>query len=529
MLLDSIAISDFPAFSKIDRELAKPLTTLSNFVKWSPSLSTMESIINERKKYSTNRKLLHEVLLDQYKKMSPNPKVSLHIDSILSEKTFTVTTAHQPSLFTGPSFVISKALSVIKLAQQINEHQSTYNIIPFFVIGSEDHDVDELNHTYLFGNKITWHTEQKGPVGRYSLEGIEEILIQVKQQLINTKYGVELIQVLDHAYQPEHSYAEAFQIMLHEVLGHLGIIILNTDDSRFKQQFKPFIQTEVTQSFSKPVVQKTQSELTSRGFEPASYARDINFFYFGNGFRDRIEKNGNIYTIFGKRQKFTAEEMNFELDQHPEHFSPNVIMRPLYQETILPNLAYVGGGGELAYWLERKLQFETLGVPYPMLIRRDSFMIMQQDQFDLLKHFNLRVTDLTTRTDILLNQLAESLSTHPIQLQEESNGIQDWMDRIRVKAELVDKTLGPSIDAEKAKLLKSIEHIEKKLLKAEKLKYEVQLNKVRKLQDKLIPESTLLERRENFMTFYAEHGNKFIQTLLQDFNPLDNLFKVIKI
>ncbi|MEO5583596.1 MAG: bacillithiol biosynthesis cysteine-adding enzyme BshC, partial [Saprospiraceae bacterium] len=362
-----------------------------------------------------------------------------------------------------------------------------------------------------------------------SLEGIDEILIHVKLQLINTKYGEELINALDRAYHPEHNFAEAFQVMLHEILGHLGIIILNTDDSRFKQQFGPFIKSEVTQSVSKSLVQKTQSELSSIGFEAASYAREINFFYFGKGFRNRIEKNGDTYTIFGKEQKFSTEEMNVELDQHPEHFSPNVLMRPLYQETILPNLAYVGGGGELAYWLERKLQFETLGVPYPMLIRRDSFMIIQQDQFDLLKQFNLHVIDLTTRTDILLNQVAESLSTHSIQFQEESKGILEWMDRIRTKAELVDKTLGPSIDAEKAKLLKSIEHIEKKLLKAEKLKSEVQLNKVRKLQDKLLPESTLLERRENFMTFYAEHGGRFIETLLQDFNPLDNLFKVIKI
>jgi bacillithiol synthase len=529
MLLDSIALSDFPAFSKIDRELAKPKTVLSGFTKWNPSLSAIGSIIDERKKYPTDRKLLHRVLTDQYKKMNPNPKVDLQIESILAENTFTVTTAHQPSLLTGPSFVISKALSVIKLAQQINEQQSTYNIIPFFVIGSEDHDVDELNHTYLFGNKITWTTDQKGPVGRYSLEGTEVILSQVKQQLINKKYGEELIQIIDRAYQPDHSFAEAFQIMLHEILGHLGVLILNTDDSRFKQQFKSFIKTEVTESVSKPLVQKTQSELASIGFEPAAYARDINFFYFGKGFRDRIEKNGDTYTIFGKEQKFSTEEIKDELDQYPEHFSPNVIMRPLYQETILPNLAYVGGGGELAYWLERKLQFETLGVPYPMLIRRDSFMIIQQDQFDLLRQFNLHITDLTTRTDVLLNQLAESLSTHSIQLDEESNGIQEWMDRIRVKAEAVDKTLGPSIEAEKAKLLKSIEHIEKKLLKAEKLKSEVQLNKVKKLQDKLLPESILLERRENFMTFYAEYGSRFIETLLQDFNPLDNLFKVIKI
>lgn len=529
MLLDSIAIADFPAFSKLDRDINRHPSPLSSFAKWPASIHSIEDIIQARKNYYTDRRLIHEVFLDQYSHLSDNKVSGDLISSIPSEQTYTVVTAHQPCLFTGPAFVISKALSTIKLANQIQNKYPQYKIIPVFVIGSEDHDVEELNHCFLFGQKITWHTDQRGPVGRYNLDNIGTVLDEVTQLLSASKHGEEIIPMIKNAYSSTNSFAQAFQIMLHEILGHLGILILNTDDARFKHYLKPYILSEITSSTAKPFIQKTQAELKTLGYDPAAFARDINFFYFGNGYRDRIEKKEGVYTIIGQDKNFSEKEMKDEIELHPEHFSPNVIMRPLYQEILLPNLAYVGGGGELSYWIERKYQFESLGVPYPMLVRRDSFMIMQPEQFDQLKQYKLTLSDLASRQDLLINKVTETLSTSSIQLSEESKNIIEWMDHIRIKAETVDKTLGPNVEGEKSKILKAIETIEKKMLKAEKLKLEVQLNKVKKLQDKLMPDNGLLERKENFMTFYAEYGVAWADTLLQDFDPLDGLFKAINV
>ena len=529
MLLDSIAITDFPAFSKFDREFNRHDSSLTSFVKWPATISHFKDVIQARQDYVTDRRLLYDVFSDQYSLLSDNKVSHALISSLLSEETYTVVTAHQPCLFTGPAFVISKAISTIKLATQIQNNYPQYKILPVFVIGSEDHDVEELNHCYLFGQKITWPTDQKGPVGRYSLDTIGTVLDQVTPLLRSSKHGEELIPLLKKAYNSTNTFAQAFQVMLHEILGPLGILILNTDDSRIKQSLKPIILSEVTSSASKPLVQKTQVELKSIGYDPAAFVRDINFFYFGNGFRDRIEKKDGIYSIIGQDKNFTEQEMKAEIEVHPEHFSPNVIMRPLCQEIILPNLAYVGGGGELSYWIERRHQFETLGIPYPMLVRRDSFMILQQEQLDQLKYYKLTLADLAARPDLLINKVTESLSTSSIQLGDESKNIMEWMDHIRIKAEAIDKTLGPNVEGEKSKILKAIEGIEKKMLKAEKLKLEVQLNKVKKLQEKLMPDQGLVERKENFMTFYSEYGADWTHTLLQDFNPLDGLFKAVQV
>jgi bacillithiol biosynthesis cysteine-adding enzyme BshC len=451
------------------------------------------------------------------------------IDALLDTHTFTVCTAHQPCLFTGPAFVLSKAISTIKLAQLIQEALPAYRILPVFVIGAEDHDLEELNHCFLFGKKITWETRQSGPLGRFDLEGIEACISEAESLLVHTPFGPELIRLLREAHAGGRSFAGAFQYLMHALLGEHGLLVINLDDRRLKEEFKPWILDEVLHSSSKPLVTGTQARLMQLGYEASTHVRDINFFYFDKGYRDRIERENGSFLISNQGLKLDEKSMAAEIEQHPEKFSPNVILRPLYQELILPNLAFVGGGGELAYWMERKSQFEALGVPYPALVRRDSFLVIQPEQKNLLDQFGLNVADLAERTDLLMNRMTEKLSSHELSLQEEILGITAWMDKIKARAESVDPTLGPSIEAEKVKMAKSIEHLEKKILKAEKSKLEVKLNKIRKLKEKLLPENGLQERRENFMTFYSEHGPAFIRTLVHDFNPLDRQFKLIQI
>lgn len=528
MLADSIAISDFPGFSNIDRALNKVESTLQEFVQWQPKLDSIPDVINARK-FETDRSLLQEVLRDQYKINAPSSIPTQLIDRLGAENVFTICTAHQPCLFTGPAFVISKAISTIKLARQINQQYPQFQIIPFFVIGSEDHDLDELNHCYVNGKRLTWDTEQQGPVGRYHLDNISMVIAELKGLIEFHAFGPELIRMMEQAYQPGHTMSEAFMQILHQLLGSYGLLVLNMDDARLKKRFLPYIKTEIFSSASKPKVIETQGLLASKGFEPATYARDINFFYFDTGYRARIERENGSFNIVGQSLEFDDKTMLAEIENRPEKFSPNVIMRPIYQETILPNLAYIGGGGELAYWMERKSQFEAMEVPYPMLVRRDSFAIVEDSQMDVMKNYGVSMADLSMRTDLLINQLTESLSANPLDLHLELNGLLEWMEKIRLKTIEIDKTLGPSIEAEKSKLQKSIEHIEKKILKAEKSKLEVHLNRVKKVKEKLMPDGTLLERRENFMTFYAVYGPAFLETLMADFDPLDFQFKMIKI
>lgn len=528
MTIESIPISEFPLFSKIDRELNQNTTPLIEFQQWAPVIENFSHIISQRK-LAVHRQVLQAVIRDQYKMLTPKNGIDGQIESLGRENTFTVTTAHQPCLFSGPAFVLSKAISTIKLARQLNEKLTQHHIVPFFVIGSEDHDVEELNHSYLFGKKITWATSQSGPVGRFEQDAIQACLDEAGDLLQHTKFGAQVMDLLREAHRPDRNFAQSFQFILNELLGEFGLLVLNTDDKRLKEIFKPFILDEIIHSTSKPIILDTQKKLNSLGFEEVTHVRDINLFYFGKGFRNRIERENAHYVVLNQDRSFDEPAMRHEVEEYPEKFSPNVILRPVYQEIILPNLAYVGGGGELSYWLERKAQFAALGIPYPMLVRRDSFQIITPEQKNIMTQFGLSITELAMRTDLLLNRMTERLSANQLNVSEETRQLLHWMDQIKTKAEDIDPTLGPSLEGEKSKLLKTIEHIEKKMLKAEKLKLEVRLNKIKKLKEKLFPENGLQERNESFMTFYADYGPDLILTLLDDFDPLDRRFKLIQV
>jgi len=525
MIVDSIALSDFEVFSRIDRDLNLKGTTLSDFMRWTPKLETFKDILKTRS--AAKKGVVATVLKQQYASIPGTSAALDQIEKLKAENTFTVCTAHQPSLFGGPLFVISKALSTIKLARQIQDQNPTYTIIPFFVIGSEDHDVEELNHTYVNGQKIAWNTTQKGPVGRFNNEGLETCIEELKNLLPGNEHDQKSIELTEAAYSKEKTFGQSFQYLLATLFAEYGLLVLNTDHVLLKHEFVPFIKHELLESVSKNLVLDTQHALASRGYEAASYARDINLFYLDNGYRERIERENGTYKIAGLNIEVNANDFIKESEEHPERFSPNVILRPLYQEVLLPNLAYVGGGGELAYWLERKNQFEKLGIDYPMLVRRDSFLIATGQDANQMKEYHMTISDLAIRSDVMVNELAERLSKSDLNLQSEESEILKWMDQIKEKAIVMDPTLGATVEGEKNKLQKSIEYIEKKLLKSEKQKLEVQLNRAKKLKEKLMPEGNLTERKENFMTYYSIYGQKLFDVLLQDFNPLDFQFKMI--
>ena len=211
MTLDSIAIADFPEFRKLDRELNQLQTPLQDFMLWSRDLATFESVIQQRKQFPTDRSLLKNTLEGQYQKLPSNDLSQSLIKALESSNTFTVCTAHQPCLFTGPAFVISKIISTIKLARQLSSRYPDYTIIPMFVIGSEDHDVEELSHCTISGKKIQWMTDQRGPVGRYHLNDLEPVIQQVRDLIGSTPSGPELINLIEQAYSVKHNFAQAFQ------------------------------------------------------------------------------------------------------------------------------------------------------------------------------------------------------------------------------------------------------------------------------------------------------------------------------
>jgi len=377
-----IPFSEIPQFSDFDKWYAYPENQKLLLFENPPNLEGIANALKARKEYQIDRNLLADTVAEQYQSLKIDGK-SNEIDSLRAENTFAITCAHQPNVFTGPVFFIYKLLSTIKLAEQCNQHFPEAKFVPILYLGSEDHDVAEINHIHLFGKRIEWPTSGTGAVGRIPCTELEDVKEEIYKILGDSVHADELKALIDSCYSPDNTLAEAITLFLHHLLPQYPFLIFNPDDEKIKSHFIDIIEADILKSESYPLVMEGQEQMAGYGLKTQAYVRPINFFYLGPNFRERIEYLDGKYHVLNRDITFTIDEIKAEIKGHPERFSPNVILRPLLQDLILPTIAFVGGGGELAYWADRRLLFKHFNIPFPVLIRRDSVLVLDQTLFQL--------------------------------------------------------------------------------------------------------------------------------------------------
>jgi bacillithiol biosynthesis cysteine-adding enzyme BshC len=518
-----------PAFSKLDKAYASQRVGLKSFYQFEPDPDGIRLATQMRRQYPVNRTLLHETLTTQYQNLSISPLLQSNLDAILEENTFTLITAHQPCLFLGPLFTVYKILSTIKLSQMLNAEQSDYKYIPTFILGAEDHDVEEVNHIHLFNKKIVWETNQTGSCGRFNLDGLEEVIGNLKETLGGSANAESILNRVQNAYSGYRTYGQATRIFIHDLFNEYGLVILDMDDSRLKNEFKSVIQDEIMNETALQNIITTQEEISNLGYKPATFVRPINFFYLGNGYRERIEREAENFRLQQSGQLFTPEEMSVEIDTAPENFSPNVNVRPVYQEFTLPNVAYIGGGGELAYWLERKNHFAALNVFYPVLIRRDSVMLIESGVAAKMEKVALSTDIYFSDIDEIISYYLENILKDHVEIDQERAAIESLLDLIVTKGSKADVTLKAAFEAEKVRVLKTLEGLEGRIKRAEKQNNEVKINQLRQVKDKMFPDQQLQERHENFMSYYLKYGSGFFDIILDHLDPLRSELKIIRL
>ncbi|MFN8321114.1 MAG: bacillithiol biosynthesis cysteine-adding enzyme BshC [Chitinophagales bacterium] len=482
------------------------------------SFDGFKKVLSDKASDSVDRKLLVEVLSSQYESISTTNSVTNNIQSLLSDKTFTVVAAHQPCLLMGPLYNIYKIAGAINITVQLKQQYPEYNFVPVFWMGSEDHDVMELNNTYINGRKIEWVTPGMGASGRWSTEGIKKVIDDLQAMGI----GEDMMKVLKHGLETFSEFGRFTQYFVNELFQEYGLVVLDQDDARFKHRFASVIRDEIFSNRAEDVL-KDNITFLERHYKAQAKPRPINFFYLGQGFRERIVFNplSQRYEINNQAVTFSREEMKAEIEQHPERFSPNVIFRPLYQEILLPNLAFTGGAGELSYWLELKPLFNYYHVNYPLLVMRSSAVIVNAATQKKLEKLRLSIADFLGDIDVLINRYVMKQMDEESRLLTEKEQVELIFQAISDKAERADVTLKNSVQAEKQKVLATLENLESKMLKAEKRKQETAINQIRAIHAALFPDGILQERRENFLPYYS---SQFIKEAVNQLNPFDKSF-----
>lgn len=522
-----IPFPNVPQLSKTDVAYAAEDVRLRPFYAHTPGLQAFPEVIAAKKQQTLHRTAVVEVLQEQYAALESKAPVSDNIAALNDDAVFTVVTAHQPAILLGPLYFLYKAISTIRLATAVQAHTG-HRIVPVFVLGSEDHDLEELNHIRLFGKEIVWELPQTGAVGSMDTASLTSFLQEVRTVMGAGANAQALFARIERAYTQMPTIAAATRALLHDLLGDYGLLVLDMNHPALKRLFLPVLRAELLEQPSIQGVRSDADRLSALGFKPQATPRDINLFYLRPGLRARIVPENDAYRVLDTDYRFTRAALLQELEQHPEHFSPNVVLRPLYQEWILPNLAYVGGGGELAYWLERKSLFAHFQVPFPMLVRRHSCLWADRDAVKKTIRFNLPLSRFFEEPDALVRSYVKSNTDATVHLKGELAALKNIYQGIAQKAAAIDITLEKSVRADELKALSMIEQWESRLLRAEKQRHEVALNQIRALREKLFPGGSLQERQEHFIPFLMKYGNGFTDTLLQAFVPFEAGFVLLE-
>jgi bacillithiol biosynthesis cysteine-adding enzyme BshC len=506
---------------------------LRSFYSHRPTLTGFAELF-EHKKVSADRLILVKVLKEQYSTLQQFPnlqfslqQVSKQIDLLTQENTFTVTTGHQLNIFTGPLYFIYKIVTAIKLSRQLKEAFPDKEFVPVYWMATEDHDFAEINYTNIGGKKVSWDMQAAGATGRLLTKTIRQALNQYKGVLGMEGHGAHLAELVETAYGKFNTLADATRYLVNALFGQYGLVIIDADHRELKQQFAPVITQDILEQNSFKHISETNQLLQSIDVHIQVNPREINFFYLTNNLRERIVLEDGRYHVLNSNISFSADELKTEIQQYPERFSPNVVMRPLYQEMILPNIAYIGGGAEVVYWLELKSTFTHYGVDFPVLILRNSGLVIPEPMNAKIKLMGLQPQAFFQSADTLKNKWIQRNTHHNLSLQAQWQELERVFDQIKQQASVIDPTLPASAVAAQARLKHAIDNLEKKLIRAEKRNYTTRLDQIDHIKDHLFPQNSLQERTDNFGLFYMKWGQTFIDELIRHFQPLDFEFCIL--
>lgn len=492
-----------------------------------PTLENFKLQLEEKQQNYTPdfRNVLVSELEKQYKGIEATALTKQNIALLKQDNTFTITTGHQLNLFTGPLYFLYKIVSAINLAKQLKSTYPEYNFVPVYWMATEDHDFEEINFFNFRNKKIQWNRESAGPVGRLSNSSLDAVLDVFTKELGVGENASWLKSLFEKAYLQHNNLADATRYLSNELFGEQGLVIIDGDSAELKRLFIPHVKEELLHQTSHHKVAETAELL--KDYNIQVNPREINLFYIEDNIRERIILQDGVYYINNADLKFTEAEILELLNKNPEKFSPNVIMRPLYEEVILPNLCYIGGGGEIAYWLELKSFFEAANVTFPVLLVRNSVLLATQKQADKLNKLGLTWADVFNKQQDLVNKKVKEFSEFQLDFKEQKEHLKQQFNKLADIATKTDVTFKGAVEAQQAKQLKGLENLEKKLLRAEKKKHAEQLERITNLQNELFPGQGLQERKANFAEFYLEFDGKLVDELLNRLKPLEHEFTVI--
>ncbi|MGY6561716.1 MAG: bacillithiol biosynthesis cysteine-adding enzyme BshC [Luteibaculaceae bacterium] len=525
----SVPFSETGYFSTLISDYLNENPSAAEFSNGFASKSDFSRTINQKHFSEQQREVLVKSLLKQHQDCSFSAAKAPIIEQLKSQNTFTVTTGHQLNLFGGAAYTLYKTVSTLKLAEQLKQWFPDKNFIPVFWLASEDHDFQEIASQQVLNKRFTLKGDFKKHTGA--------IEASILQQLKTDFYALvgsylelkpELKPLVDLWFtNPNVTLAHVTRNFIYQVFKDYPLLVVDGNCAELKKQVSPKFAQELKEQTTFHTVFNTNLKLKEKGYHIQVNPRDINLFYLGEHERYRISKKNGAYHLTGSSTVFTESEILTHLEANPEKFSPNALLRPLYQEVVLPNLAYVGGGGEQAYWLQLKETFAAFNVPFPQLVLRNSFLTVEPKATKKIEKLGLKPEHLFKSVHELHKILALQNASFFPDFNDYTNQLNVLGEKIKTDMQAVEFTLGSATEAALTRILKQVENLKRKALKAERLKNSEQNASINQLKNNLFPNGSLQERQVGALTYLLTYGLEIIPLLYKNTESPTKNFQVL--
>jgi bacillithiol biosynthesis cysteine-adding enzyme BshC len=490
---------------------------------------------------SLDRVRLAGILKEQNQGYGCGPQTLANIDSLARAETCAVVTGQQVGLFSGPLYTVYKALTAIKLAESLDRDGSG-GCVPVFWLASDDHDIAEIDHVDLLNqdNRVReirfrdYEPELKVPASEVIFTPeVRDCIQQLADLTRDSEFKSEIMAHLGEAYEPGRSFADAFGIWMTRVFRAYGMVFIDGVDPRLKDLGREAFRHEISEySPSTRQALEASKELEQAGYpvQVRLHKGILNLFYAERG-RQAVRFKDEEFSIKGTKQSQSREGLLVLAAEKPHLFSPNVLLRPVYQDMLLPTVAYVGGPGEIAYFAQMKGIYEGFGLPMPVIYPRKTITLLEKKVEHVLKNFDLQIRDFQGSVEGLITricreQFPEALDR--VMKAAESHLEQDFK-AIREEMAALEPTLEKSVDTTLGRIDRQIKSLEKKALQASKKQNSIAAGQINKAKCCLFPFDRPQERIFNITPFLIKHGYAFVDKLYQTVDMDDFDHQIIKV
>jgi bacillithiol synthase len=432
----------------------------------------------------------------------------------LSGKAVAIVTGQQVGLFGGPAYTFYKALSALRIVEQLRK--SGIEAVPIFWMASEDHDLAEINHvswpTVNGEDRLEWTGDKSlegRSVGSITLgEGIAPLVKRAAESLTGSDSS-EIENILADAYQPGATFGSAFARLMSSLFAKRGLILLDPLDARLHKLSAPLlIRAANEQSQLGAALLEQNKRLEKLGYHAQVKVTDRSTLLFATveGKRVALVKRNSGFAAGS--QEFTADQLASEIASRPEAFSPNALLRPVMQDTLLPTAAYIAGPAEIAYFAQNRVLYDRLLGRMPAILPRASFTIVEPVVQRLLTRYNLSIEDIFRGRQFLRRKLERQNLSRGLaaRFTAEEKKLAKMLEAFRKPIAKLDSTLAGALDTAQRKMLYQFGKLRAKSGRAEGFRTGVLNKHEQSILSALYPQNGLQERSLNLLPFLARNG-----------------------